>query len=55
MLQRLKKLREDCSGATSIEYALIGSSIAVAIIVCLTLLGPALRDTFDRTIALFPG
>lgn len=38
---------QDESGVTSIEYALLGSLIAMAIIVGVTTLGVNLRDLYD--------
>ena len=42
------KFIKDESGATAIEYGLIASLIAVAIIVGAKLLGENLNDLFDR-------
>jgi pilus assembly protein Flp/PilA len=39
-------LRDDC-GATAIEYGLIASGIALAIIVAVQLVGTNLNTTFD--------
>ncbi|MDZ4690706.1 Flp family type IVb pilin [Terricaulis sp.] len=41
----------DERGATAIEYALIAAMLSVAIIASVTLLGDALKDTFDDTAA----
>ncbi len=42
----IKKLIQDESGATAIEYGLIAGLVAVAIIAALTLLGASLDDLF---------
>ncbi len=42
-----------CSGATAIEYAVIVSSVAVAIILALNFLGIALSDVFEDIAAVF--
>ena len=47
MLTFMKKLYQDESGATAIEYGLIAALIAVVIIVALTALGDNLADTFN--------
>ena len=46
MLQQLKKLLNDESGATAIEYGLIAAGIAVAIIAVVQGLGSKLVTTF---------
>jgi pilus assembly protein Flp/PilA len=46
MTDRIKVLIANESGATAIEYALIASLIAVAIITALTNLGTRLSTTF---------
>jgi pilus assembly protein Flp/PilA len=48
MFRPLKRLVADESGATAIEYALIASLIAVAIIVSITVLGSQLQNTFNE-------
>ena len=48
MIKSIKKLMVNDSGATAIEYALIASLIAVAIIVSLTVLGSQLQNTFNE-------
>jgi len=48
MMTSVKRLVADESGATAIEYALIASLIAVAIIVSVTLLGTQLQNTFNE-------
>ena len=50
MIEYLKAwlaLRADSRGVTAMEYALIGSLIAVAIIVALTTLGNGISTTFN--------
>ena len=46
MLRRLKEFCADESGATAIEYALIASGIALAIITSVNSLGLTLGDKF---------
>ena len=48
MIQSVTKLIADETGATAIEYALIASLIAVAIIASVTLLGTQLQNTFNE-------
>jgi pilus assembly protein Flp/PilA len=48
MFRSLASFIEDNSGATAIEYALIASLIAVAIIVSITVLGSQLQNTFNE-------
>ena len=48
MFRPLKKFIGNESGATAIEYALIASLIAVAIIVSITVLGTQLQNTFNE-------
>ncbi|MGO8801290.1 MAG: Flp family type IVb pilin [Roseiarcus sp.] len=48
MIRSINKLMLNDSGATAIEYALIASLIAVAIIVSLTVLGSQLQNTFNE-------
>ncbi len=48
MFRPLKKFVDNESGATAIEYALIASLIAVAIIVSITVLGTQLQNTFNE-------
>jgi pilus assembly protein Flp/PilA len=48
MITTLKRLVADETGATAIEYALIASLIAVAIIVSITVLGTQLQNTFNE-------
>ena len=43
----MKRLINDESGATAIEYGLIAGLVAVAIIVALTTLGGSLTSLFD--------
>ena len=46
MLNRAKQFLSDDCGATAIEYALIASLIAVALVVALTSLGTGLSSEF---------
>jgi pilus assembly protein Flp/PilA len=46
MLKEFRKLIRDESGATAIEYALIASLIAVAIVTAATTLGGKISNTF---------
>ncbi|MGA2794409.1 MAG: Flp family type IVb pilin [Roseiarcus sp.] len=48
MIRPIKKFVANESGATAIEYALIASLIAVAIIVSITVLGTQLQNTFNE-------
>lgn len=48
MIRSINKLMLNDFGATAIEYALIASLIAVAIIVSLTVLGSQLQNTFNE-------
>ena len=48
MIQNLKKFVANESGATAIEYALIASLIAVAIIVSITAIGTKMSTTFNE-------
>src|ERR1700722_16219201 len=48
MIKSIKKFVANESGVTAIEYALISSLIAVAIITALTALGPRLSTTFGE-------
>ena len=48
MIKSLKSFVANDSGATAIEYALIASLIAVAIITALTALGTRLSTTFGE-------
>ena len=43
----IRRLANDESGATAIEYGLIAGLVAVAIIVALQSLGTSLTDLFD--------
>ncbi len=49
-----RALSADRAGATSIEYALIGSLIALVIIAGMATLSPELSGAFERTANLFP-
>lgn len=46
--KNLRKVLDDESGATAIEYGLMAGLIAVVIIAAVTLLGTNLRQTFTR-------
>ena len=48
MIKSLKNFVANESGATAIEYALIASLIAVAIILSVTALGSKLQNTFNE-------
>ncbi len=43
----------DCSGATAIEYALIGSIVSIAIVLGATALGSKLNDIFNTIAGKF--
>jgi pilus assembly protein Flp/PilA len=48
MIKSLKMFVANESGATAIEYALIASLVAVAIIASITVLGSKLQNTFNE-------
>ena len=48
MVKNVNSFLSDQSGATAIEYALLGSLIAVAIISALSTLGTKLSSTFSE-------
>ena len=48
MIKSLKSFVANESGATAIEYALIASLVAIAIIGALTTLGTKLQTTFNE-------
>jgi pilus assembly protein Flp/PilA len=48
LLFDLKRLCEDESGATAIEYALIAMCISIAIIAAASAVGTSLSTTFDK-------
>jgi pilus assembly protein Flp/PilA len=48
MLDRAKQFLADESGATAIEYALIASLVAVAIITALNGMSSKLKNTFNE-------
>lgn len=47
-MRSVRKLFDDDRGATAIEYALIASLIAVALVVALTSLGTGLSSEFSE-------
>ena len=47
-MQKFVRFMKDESGATAIEYGLIASLIAVAIITAVTTLGTNVGGTFDK-------
>lgn len=47
-MRMLKNFAQACSGATSIEYAIIASLIAVAIISGVTALAGSVNNTFTK-------
>jgi len=49
----LKKLFKNETGATAIEYALIASLIAMAIVAVLILSGDSLKEAFQRIVDSF--
>ncbi len=51
MLQAAKKFLVNESGATAIEYGLIASLVAVAIIAAITVMGTQLQNTFNEVSA----
>jgi pilus assembly protein Flp/PilA len=53
MTKLLRQLARDRCGATAIEYSLLGSLIAVVIIVSVQLLGTNLTSLFERIAAAF--
>jgi pilus assembly protein Flp/PilA len=48
MIGSIKKFLANDSGATAIEYALIASLIAVAIIAAVTAVGTHIQNTFNE-------
>ena len=46
MINVIRKLIKDESGATAIEYGLIAALVSVAAVASLTLLGESLQDMF---------
>ncbi|WP_323013770.1 Flp family type IVb pilin [Devosia sp.] len=48
MTKIFARLMKDESGATAIEYALIGTLIAVALVGTATIFGDTLRELFDN-------
>ncbi len=48
MINSVKNVLADKSAATAIEYALIASLIAMAIILSITLLGTQLQNSFNE-------
>ena len=54
-MNMLKSFIKDESGATAIEYGLMASLIAVAIIATLQLLGPQLDAVFKAVLAALGG
>ena len=52
---RLLQLKTDRRAVTALEYGLIASLIAVAIIVAVTALGTKLAGTFDLIATKLPG
>ena len=55
MLKRtICRFRHDVSGATAIEYALIGAFIAGVISASVAVLGGNLLDKYELVVGLFP-
>lgn len=54
MIRAIALLLQDRSGATAIEYALIGMFLSMAIIVSIPLLQNGLSAAFVGVVALFP-
>lgn len=46
LAQKLRRFAEDTSGATAIEYALLGALIAVALVASFTLVGDSVANMF---------
>ena len=53
-MERIKNFFKDESGASAVEYGLLVSLIAVAIIVTVTALGNKLDSTFQSVVAALP-
>ena len=51
MMKRIRRILKNKSGATAIEYGLIASLIAVAIIASASLLGSNVATTFNKVAA----
>lgn len=54
MIRAMAHVASDRSGATAIEYALIGMFLSMAIIVSIPLLQNGLSAAFTGAMALFP-
>lgn len=53
MYEFLKAFRANETGATSIEYALIGSIVSIAIVGTLHQMAPALTELYETVLAAF--
>lgn len=53
-MSSIRRLRREDSGATSIEYALIASLIALVIVAGLTSVGTSLSSAFAKVSGGFP-
>jgi len=53
-MERIKNFFKDESGASAVEYGLLVSLIAVAIITTVGLLGGKLNSTFQGVVAALP-
>ncbi|HEY1838541.1 MAG: Flp family type IVb pilin [Rhizomicrobium sp.] len=52
----MKRFVSDISGATAIEYAMVASGIAVAVVAAVNLLGQNVKTTFfDKVVAALTG
>jgi pilus assembly protein Flp/PilA len=50
----LLRLRDDESGATAIEYAMIASGVAVAVAATVSVLGASVKNMFTTLAGMFP-
>ena len=54
-IEKGRRLFDDESGATAIEYGMIAAGIAVAIIVTVFAIGPELNDAFNTVLQQLNG
>ncbi len=54
-MEKLKRFMKDDEGLESVEYAVVGALIILAIIVAVTALGNGIAATFDSIVAAVSG
>ncbi len=54
MKEMLRKFLDDTSGATSVEYALIGSLISILVVTACAAIGMSVDGMFQQVAAGFP-